>query len=481
MPRQRFRMADFSGGRDTLTERVTTPPFRSPNELNCKLVKPNSIQRRNGFTQWVQKTFGTNKILGLYRYIQKDGDKFLMVAEGGRVWACKGDGPHYTDYIEVINGLDTSADVHFAQMQDWCYFTNGVDAPKRWNGSVACNAGLNIVDMGAAGATYTLTPADGTGRMVIDADSNVDYSYRLAIDYGGLGEGNIVPQNQLSSPYGNKTLNSVVAAAGDDGSITLSGLQAAWMPYQSCGAVGVSIYRTTHAPLLRLASNAQDYPPYYFVASTSSDSYEDEKNDTEIVASGEWPGDSLFSLYNDAYAYIGTTERLMKAKYLATHKNRMFWANGYDYSPPMTGGDGTFTRQSSWVWVSELYFPDRIESIFQVDPEDGGEITALVSFRNFLIIFKKNKTYALYGTTDTDLELRPLHPRIGCVAPRTAVVCGDGVLRFLASDGVYAFDGNGFEKLSLLIQPDIDAISASRRGESCAAWHDDKYWLSVSL
>jgi len=88
-------------------------------------------------------------------------------------------------------------------------------------------------------------------------------------------------------------------------------------------------------------------------------------------------------------------------------------------------------------------------------PYDGGEIMALHSFMDRLVIFKKNRIYTLYGQSVDDLGLGSgysvptmLHAAIGCDNQNTIVEIPDG-LCFKAADGSIYMITKAFQVTSI--------------------------------
>jgi len=457
MPRSVFRVDSFAGGRDTLTSRGTTPPYRSPDDLNCSVNSPRALTRRGGYQQWLMYVFaGTGPGQGLFRYVQKDGDRYVMAAANGVVVAAKGDGPHYSDYIEVTNGLATTGKIRFAQMNEWCFMTDYTHNVRRWNGSASCDA---YPALPATSPFVDGTPASTNGymemRSTASSAADPDYVYGLAMQYGGLGE---------SARYNVYGLSPGGAGYGDSNNlVTLTGFQAAFTELRTRGVTGVRIYRSLYDPN---TSNGPASVSLLYIGQAldvGTVNYVDDDNDSV-----------LFEPAPDEPKAYG-----IRCKFLEVHNQRLWYGNCQE--PEQATVQATYPDR---VYYSEAFRSIQVtEDAYEVfDEGDGSEITGLKSFREELVVFKNSKMFVLSGVSPEDFVIRKVDAKVGCVAGDTIVVCGDGYLRWLSREGVMRYDGGGQPvKESRLIDPDLKAalLEDGRLELCCAAWHEDQYILSV--
>lgn len=94
------------------------------------------------------------------------------------------------------------------------------------------------------------------------------------------------------------------------------------------------------------------------------------------------------------------------------------------------------------------------------DPDDGDYITAMVNFKNYIVIFKKYKTFIFQyvGGTLVFNQLR-FSASIGCVGPNAVYDDGD-YLYWIGYYGFYRWSGSGeIEDIGEQIQSSIDNIN----------------------
>lgn len=149
-----------------------------------------------------------------------------------------------------------------------------------------------------------------------------------------------------------------------------------------------------------------------------------------------------------------------KAKYLEVHKNRLFMAN--------TSGNPS---RLYWSATNDPQTWDPV-STEDVSIQDGGDIVAIKSFSNSMIVFKSNGTiHQVIGNFDQNAQGVPDFVRridswenIGVIAERSPVVHNNS-LYFVCETGVYRIDPRMFiEKVSFLIDPFISTLNFSLAG-----------------
>lgn len=216
----------------------------------------------------------------------------------------------------------------------------------------------------------------------------------------------------------------------------------------------------------------------------------------EVTGSGTWTSvfnaaamngvNTSFCTFNDLAIFVnenittqkwngaGASSNLLgsppaNVKWVCAHKSRVFMANSsagasrLHYSASDDGEDWTTADSAGFIDVS---------------PDDGDEITGIVSIGNALLIFKKLSTWVMQGFSPTTFTLKQVSPSVGCVAGKTIIRC-DSFAIFLAQDGVYAATPSGVSLLSYNIKPTIDAISDSVKMTACAGKLRTQYWLCI--
>ena len=173
-------------------------------------------------------------------------------------------------------------------------------------------------------------------------------------------------------------------------------------------------------------------------------------NDNLVITNGS---ESPMS-YNNTTLGLITDSDTPKCKFIEPHKSRVFVAS--TSGAPSSIFWSAVNDETTWDATS-------VEPVF---PKDGGNICGIKSFADSLIVLKDNgHLYQIVGSFDQDAAGSPDAIRkidapesIGVIAGRTAVVCDDNKLYFLAKSGWYALDSRmGIKKVSW----NIDTLTSS--------------------
>lgn len=108
--------------------------------------------------------------------------------------------------------------------------------------------------------------------------------------------------------------------------------------------------------------------------------------------------------------------------------------------------------------------------------DERGELNKVVSFGNYLYIFRDHgiSRVTAYGD-QREFSVTHLFVTAGRIFPSSIATCGSYIM-FLASDGLYKFDG--YECTRAL--ENLDGLIAPRDGCSCA-YFDGKYYLACAM
>lgn len=168
-------------------------------------------------------------------------------------------------------------------------------------------------------------------------------------------------------------------------------------------------------------------------------------------------GSEIPFTYDSATIALLTDPDAPRARYIEAHKNRVFMASSAGFP------SGIF-----WSFVNDVTTWDAAseEDIF---PQDGGNIIAIKSFGDSLVVFKNNGgIYQVAGSFDQDEIGEPNFIRkvdsfenIGIIAERSPVV-HNGYLWFYAQTGIYRIDQRmNVEKYTYNVDSIISQINFS--------------------
>jgi hypothetical protein len=113
----------------------------------------------------------------------------------------------------------------------------------------------------------------------------------------------------------------------------------------------------------------------------------------------------------------------------------------------------------STVWFSEAGDPETwgADDFVELTPGDGEQVTGLVAFRDYLIVFKRTKFFVFYGNSvdqsgEPVFNYRAVDTGIGLAHPMACATSPEGVY-FVADDGVYLTSGGPPIRVSNAIGP----------------------------
>ena len=155
------------------------------------------------------------------------------------------------------------------------------------------------------------------------------------------------------------------------------------------------------------------------------------------------------------------------AEHVAAHAGYLFVGNLLDGSDRLR--------------VSQFNNPDSWEESHYIDfPEGGGQITALMPYRNHLLVFFANQVWALYGYSPASFTKELVAESVGAVSA-SCVTQSERAVYFVSEDqGVFEVTGERVVEVSRRLRP---ALSSANFGSdpSCQSlgWADRKLWWSV--
>ena len=184
---------------------------------------------------------------------------------------------------------------------------------------------------------------------------------------------------------------------------------------------------------------------------------------THIAA---WHADRLFMRYDD----FGDRSRLLYSAPIKPDKSMdvpdLDW-DPTDFAP----GNDFRGIGGGWIPFNDGTHP--------------GPIQALHSYNTYLIVFKRQAIWVLSGTDDTTWQTRRLIEGIGCVGPK-AKVTHDGIVYFLADDGLHITDGTqveeapGNQKVREYLRVRMDASLPSHPENEPVMWSYGGFiWFSI--
>jgi len=186
------------------------------------------------------------------------------------------------------------------------------------------------------------------------------------------------------------------------------------------------------------------------------------------VATNYYYDDSLAKVFPQREAVTWDNSPPPRCNHLCIHHNRLFLMDEETiyWSDPFS--IDSFSGKATTNYI-------------RLNRAKGGRNMGCVEFGDQVVLFTENQTW---GLTNVDLDVPNLYPialGIGCVAPDSVAVV-DGVLVWLAENGVYAWDGgrDAPVKVSGLMEVKFGKMNYSTHGGSRATGHNRRYDVALS-
>jgi hypothetical protein len=158
-------------------------------------------------------------------------------------------------------------------------------------------------------------------------------------------------------------------------------------------------------------------------------------------------------------------------KLVTFHKDRLFVA-GVAAAPNRLYYTDTMARGATPVWNTGSNYID-------IKDDDGDEITGILSQSDYLVIYKKNSIWVLFGNSSTTFVLNKRVDTIGCNASMS-LVAHNNIHYFLDNTGVHIYNGVSATKISGKVDPEIAGIPAAYLVNSAATIYNEKLWLAYT-
>lgn len=186
-----------------------------------------------------------------------------------------------------------------------------------------------------------------------------------------------------------------------------------------------------------------------------------------------WNGTAFTTLTNTSNNnYTSPTQaNAPLARLIASHSGHMFWADTVESS----------TRYRSRVrWSHPLQPRDFADAdYFDIEPDDQtNQITALVPFKDVLLVFKQRGVFAIYGYDRSTFVVERISTRAG-VFSQEQVDTNSGVCYWWSTDGnVYAYNGRGVVPIGeRIVNVVYDGTVTAGHVDHRLMWGENRLWL----
>lgn len=161
-------------------------------------------------------------------------------------------------------------------------------------------------------------------------------------------------------------------------------------------------------------------------------------------------------------------------KYIVVYENRVAWANAVAF--PSRLFLSNYEDPTAIPELTLLEADETAGGFIDVQVNDGDEITGLAPFADRLLVFKRNSTHALFGTSFRDFLLRKVSPELGC-ASHKSIAQYQNLLIWYTGEDIVQFDGSNITILSDPIKSKLDSIPAGSEVDTVGIIHDQRYYF----
>lgn len=196
---------------------------------------------------------------------------------------------------------------------------------------------------------------------------------------------------------------------------------------------------------------------------------------TSALVSHRWDGSTLTTYgsltFNDDYTTPAGGE-FPAARLAASHNGYMWVADTVESTKRYPHRVRFSHVQQPEDWAEADYF--------DVNPDDDGDpVTALVPFKDHLLVFKVSGVYAVYGYSRDEFFYERISGVAGVSDPR-AVTMNSGVCYWYTGDGtIMAYNGKGVVPLTDKLRWWSDTGKISHPGDHWLMWADGRLYLSL--
>lgn len=126
---QTYTFSNFSGGLNLLLQERSLPQNSVIDCSNVEFLKSGFIAKANGYESFGVSLNGSSRVNGLYNFIKANGNRFLLKAEGTKLYYTTDD----TNWTEIYGSLDPNKRVRFSTFADTVIIVNGTEILE-WDG-----------------------------------------------------------------------------------------------------------------------------------------------------------------------------------------------------------------------------------------------------------------------------------------------------------------------------------------------------------
>lgn len=333
----------------------------------------------------------------------------------------------------VFTDLDGTYTVDFEAMYGRCFLTDGVTAPRKYNGVTGY-----VMGIAAPVAACVASDSGVAGNLTSSTVGLSPYVYYYTFINADGTESNPSPASAGLTITAHKATITGIAVSADP--------------------------QVTKRRLYRVGGSSIDYRFVTEIADNTTTVYTDNIGD----------GNLSLTLLN-----FGHDQPPVGVRFFTAHKNRL-WAAG-DTAHPYRIYFSSYQFPEYWPQVVSDELIDG--GFFDIDANygdglEGNEVIGFGTTGSTLLVFTPTAIYAVLGDSFQDFVIRKIHP-VGCMARLSIVNC-KGTVIYMGTDGmVYGVSDTEPLPMALPIENLLRSVSVTDQMTANACYLDQRYVLFI--
>jgi len=180
--------------------------------------------------------------------------------------------------------------------------------------------------------------------------------------------------------------------------------------------------------------------------------------------------DNVFTWDGNANSFLdggGQRPNVPKALYIAYYHEKVWLFNLVGNASGLRFSAITSTDGIAQAPDARLAWP--VENQLNIGQGDGQIGTGIFVYRGSLFVSKENSIYQILGDNEFNYFAKKTNSDVG-FRSQDSIKILDGFVYGMAEDGIYRFDGNNSERISDLVNPDIEKINKNAQETVSEIW-----------
>lgn len=192
-----------------------------------------------------------------------------------------------------------------------------------------------------------------------------------------------------------------------------------------------------------------------------------------------YDGTAVRDLKYDGYESTpGTNNKAPRGKYIELHYGRL-WTTKDSMLFFSTSNSSGFDPDDWTIPIdAEGIETNQHGGFIDLPTHDGGKIKGIHNIFDDVVVFKDRNIFKVLGTYPGEYEVKRLFSTNGAISDRSIAI-NERMAFFLENDGIYTYNGNSVDKISLAIDYLFKNINETYIENSCGEIFQNMYLLAI--